>query len=88
MSGIKKKHKTGVINDPLGQPTVPAGSDCRLILKFCAGRTDGRTDNMCENNEHYRPGLWLASWINYKYFHFYTSLPYITMKFQIMYYLN
>ena len=27
-------YKTGIINDPLGQPTVPAGSDCRLILKF------------------------------------------------------
>ena len=35
----KSKHnKTGVINDPLGQPTVPAGSDCRLILKFWDGR--------------------------------------------------
>ena len=30
------RSKTGVINDPLGQPTVPVGSDCRLIL-------DGRT---------------------------------------------
>ena len=37
-------HKTGVINDPLGQPTVPAGSDCRLILKFWNGRTEGRKD--------------------------------------------
>ena len=36
-------NKTGVINDPLGQPTVPAGSDCRLILKFWDGRTDRRT---------------------------------------------
>ena len=30
-------------------------------------RTDGRTDgqhNMCENSDHYRPGLWSASWIN------------------------
>ena len=26
------------------QPTVPAGSDCRLILKFWDGRMDGRTD--------------------------------------------
>ena len=25
---------------PLGQPTVPAGSDCRLILKFWDGRTN------------------------------------------------
>ena len=38
-----KENKTGVINDPLGQPTVPAGSDRRLILKFWDGRTDGRT---------------------------------------------
>ena len=36
-------NKTGVINDPLGQPTVPAGSDCRWILKFCAGHMDGQT---------------------------------------------
>ena len=34
-----KIDKTGVINDPLGQPTVPTGSDCRLILKFWDGRT-------------------------------------------------
>ena len=40
-------------------------SHCRWILKFCAGRTDG-TDNMCENSDHYRPGLWSASWINKK----------------------
>ena len=51
--------KTGVINDPLGQHTVPAGSDSRLILKFW----DGRTDNMCKNSDHFRPGLWSASWI-------------------------
>ena len=38
----KGKGRTGVINDPLGQPTVSVGSDCRLILKFF-GRTDGRT---------------------------------------------
>ena len=46
-----KRDKTGVINDPLGQPTVPAGSDFRSTLKFCDGRTeeqagvcmDGRT---------------------------------------------
>ena len=29
------QYKTGVINDPLGQPTVLAGSE-------------GRTDNLCE----------------------------------------
>ena len=31
-----------VINDPLGQPTDPAGSDCRLIIKFWDGRTEGQ----------------------------------------------
>ena len=41
MCGIND-NKTGVINDPPGQPTVPAGSDCRLILKFWDGRTDGQ----------------------------------------------
>ena len=40
---LQNNNKTGVINDPLGQPAVPAGSDCRLILKFWDGRTDGRT---------------------------------------------
>ena len=29
---------------------------------FCAGRTD----NMCENSDNYRPGMWSASWINSK----------------------
>ena len=51
---------TAVINDPHGHPTVPAGSDCRLILKFW----DERTDTLSENSDHYRPGLWSASWIN------------------------
>ena len=36
-----KRYKTGVINDPLGQPTVLAGSDCRLFLKLC--QTDRST---------------------------------------------
>ena len=44
-------HKTGVINDPLGQPSVPADSDCRLILKFCDGRPDRLTVTLCENSE-------------------------------------
>ena len=44
-----EKNKTGVINDPLGQPTVPAGSDCSLILMFW----DGRTDSLGENSDHY-----------------------------------
>ena len=36
-------NKTGVINDPLDQPTVPAGSACRLILKYWDGQTDGHS---------------------------------------------
>ena len=27
-------------------------------------RTDGGMDNLCENSDYYRPGLWLALWIN------------------------
>ena len=33
-------YSLGVINDPLGQPTDPAGGDCRFILKFWDGRMD------------------------------------------------
>ena len=51
-------NKVGVINDSHVQPADPAGSDCRLSLKFWDG-------NLCENSDHYRPGLWPASWINY-----------------------
>ena len=54
-------YKTGVINDPLGQPTNPAGSDCHLNLKFW----DEWTNNLCENSDHYGPGLRSASWISY-----------------------
>ena len=44
MREVKPKiNKTGVINDPLGQPTVSAGSDCRLIFKFWNGRMDGHS---------------------------------------------
>ena len=42
----------------------PAGSDCRLVLKFWDGRTDGPTATLYENKDHYRPGLWSALWIN------------------------
>ena len=38
------KKKIEVINDPLGQPTVAAGRDFRLILQFWHGRRDGRKD--------------------------------------------
>ena len=38
----KKKNKTGVINDPLGQPKVPAGSDILFDIAVL-GRTYGQT---------------------------------------------
>ena len=46
---VEENNKTGVINDPPGQPTVPAGSEDL----FCFGRfwkvyTEGGMDNMCE----------------------------------------
>ena len=34
-------NKTRVINDPFSQPTVPDGSDFRLILKFWGKGTHG-----------------------------------------------
>ena len=37
-------HKTRVINNPLDQPTAPAGSDFGLILKIWNGRTDEQAD--------------------------------------------
>ena len=58
-TGNIKKYKKRVINDPPGQPTVLAGSDYHVILNFC----DGWTDNLCENSDHYRPGLVSAQWI-------------------------
>ena len=68
--GELEEEKTGVINDPLGQPTDPADSDCCLILRFRDGRyrrtyerTERRTDNLFENSDHYHPGLWSAMWI-------------------------
>ena len=29
-----------------------------VLLDLKSG--DGRTDNMCKNNDHYRPGLWVG----------------------------
>ena len=36
---------------------------CFVLLDLKSGwygRTDERTDNMCKNNDHYRPGLWFG----------------------------
>ena len=40
-----------------------AVSDCRLIWKFWDGRTDYLCEKIVITN---RPGLWSASWINFK----------------------
>ena len=58
-------YKTGVINDPLSQ-THSHDSSEHYFLLFCLsrlekwGHTYGRTDNMCENNDPYRPWLWVG----------------------------
>ena len=51
-------NKTGVINDPLGQIHSPDSNDRYFHLKivlFCEilKFVNGRTDCMCENNDHY-----------------------------------
>ena len=54
-------NKTGVINDLLGQTHSLASSE-HCFLLFCFSRFEkwGRTDNMCENNDPYRPWLWVG----------------------------
>ena len=39
---VYKRENTGVINDPHGQPTDQTFSDCRMILKFWDGQTNGQ----------------------------------------------
>ena len=55
-----KIHKICFINDPLGQTHSRASSEHCLLL-FCFSRFEkwGRTD-MCENNDLYRPWLWVG----------------------------
>ena len=52
------------VNDPLSQTHSPASGDhysrlkfalFREILKIGDVRTNGRTDNTCENSDHYQP---------------------------------
>ena len=59
-------HKICVINDPLGQTFSPSSSYNYFqgkfvllcdILKNGDGYTGG---NMCEDNDHYRQGLWVG----------------------------
>ena len=47
-------NKTEVINDPLGQSTIPAGSDYALFWKVW---TD---DKLCEYCDHYRSWMWVG----------------------------
>ena len=35
-----------------------------IVAWFRSFGTDGWTDNLCENSNHFWPGLWSASWIN------------------------
>ena len=59
-------NKTGAINDPLGRPIVTPVANivfyCLVFLDLKSG--DGRTDNMWENNDPYRPWLWVGSITN------------------------
>ena len=65
----KNRGKIGVNNDPLGQTQSLASSEhcfrlklvCFLDFDKC-GRTYAWTDNMCENNDHYRD-CGTAEWI-------------------------
>ena len=57
----KIENKTGVINDPLGQTHSLASSEhCFLLFCFARSEKRGWTDNMCENNDPYRPWLWVG----------------------------
>ena len=73
----KQIYSTGVINDPLGQPTVP------VFAWFLNFRTDGRTDgqNLCENSDHYRPGTVVGlvdQYIRQEFLRvFFISFPYL-----------
>ena len=58
----------GVIIDPIGQTHSHASSE-HCFLLFCFSRfeklyfprrTDVRTDDICENNDPYRPWLWVG----------------------------
>ena len=41
----------------------PQSRPAVIVAGFWNFVPDGRTDNMCENSDHYRPELWSASWI-------------------------
>ena len=55
---IMNMHKTGVINDPLGETHSLASSKHCFRLKKVG--TDELMDDMCKNNDHYQPGMWIG----------------------------
>ena len=46
---------------PTVSPVATIVFCCFVLLDLKSG--DGRTDNMCENNDHYRPWLWVG-WVD------------------------
>ena len=67
---INTRQKSSMIHS--ASPKVVARNlyshDFEVLRQMDGGRTcvHGRTDILCENSDHYRPGLWLASWIKKK----------------------
>ena len=47
-----------MIHSPQSRPAV-------IVPWIWSFGTDRRTDTLCENSDHYLPGLWSASWINW-----------------------
>ena len=64
----KTRQDRSAINDPLGQIHNPADASSDhysrlkvvLFCKILKVETDVRTDNKCENSDHYRPWLWVG----------------------------
>ena len=57
-----------VINTRQGSSMIhsasPQSRPAAIVAWFWSFGTDGRTETLCENSDHYGPGLWSASWIN------------------------
>ena len=56
----QQKYKTCVINDPLGLTHSPTSIDHYFHSKFVFVLRYFKIGNLCENNGHYRPGLWVG----------------------------
>ena len=61
--GDKKVQESSIIHSasPQSRPAV-------IFAWYGSFGAEARTDNLCENSDHYRPGLWSAAWINNKSF--------------------